>query len=86
MTRQEIEEKTIARAWQDTSFKQELLSNPLLVELTEEVEQSIQGGALYSDEDYKRYRRWGRELDKGVAVVRAVLPIAVGIVKKKIFG
>ncbi|MCC5653756.1 hypothetical protein LC609_29055 [Nostoc sp. XA013] len=44
MTRQEIEEKIIAPTWQDTSFKQELLSNPLLVELTEEVEQSIQGG------------------------------------------
>ncbi len=27
MTRQEIEEKIIARAWQDESFKQELLSN-----------------------------------------------------------
>lgn len=28
MTRQEIEEKIVARAWQDESFKQELLSNP----------------------------------------------------------
>lgn len=28
MTRQEIEEKLIARAWQDESFKQELISNP----------------------------------------------------------
>jgi Nitrile hydratase, alpha chain len=28
MTRQEIEEKLIAKAWQDSSFKQELLSNP----------------------------------------------------------
>lgn len=28
MTRQEIEEKIIARAWQDESFKQKLLSSP----------------------------------------------------------
>ncbi|NMG07809.1 NHLP leader peptide family natural product precursor [Brasilonema sp. UFV-L1] len=28
MTRKEIEEKLITRAWQDASFKQELLSNP----------------------------------------------------------
>jgi hypothetical protein len=28
MTKREIEEKIIARAWQDASFKQELLSNP----------------------------------------------------------
>ena len=28
ITRQEIEEKIIARAWQDDSFKQELLNNP----------------------------------------------------------
>ena len=27
MTRQELEEKIVARAWQDESFKQELLSN-----------------------------------------------------------
>ncbi len=29
MTRQEIERQIIARAWQDESFKQELLSDPL---------------------------------------------------------
>lgn len=28
MTRKEIEEQIITRAWQDESFKQELLSNP----------------------------------------------------------
>jgi Nitrile hydratase, alpha chain len=28
MTRKEIEEKLILKAWQDSSFKQELLSNP----------------------------------------------------------
>lgn len=28
ITRKEIEEKLIARAWQDASFKHELLSNP----------------------------------------------------------
>ncbi|WP_375515786.1 NHLP leader peptide family RiPP precursor [uncultured Nostoc sp.] len=28
MTRQEIKEKLIARAWQDASFKQKLISNP----------------------------------------------------------
>ncbi len=28
MPRRELEEKLIARAWQDTAFKQELLSNP----------------------------------------------------------
>lgn len=28
LTRKEIEEKLIARAWKDASFKQELLSNP----------------------------------------------------------
>lgn len=28
MTRQEIEERLIARAWQDSAFKNELLSNP----------------------------------------------------------
>jgi hypothetical protein len=28
MTKQEIEESLIAKAWQDNSFKQELLSNP----------------------------------------------------------
>ncbi|WP_334812692.1 NHLP leader peptide family RiPP precursor [Nostoc sp.] len=28
MTKREIEEKIIARAWQDASFKQKLLSNP----------------------------------------------------------
>lgn len=28
LTRKEIEEKLIVKAWQDSSFKQELLSNP----------------------------------------------------------
>jgi len=28
MTRKEIEEKLIVKAWQDSSFKQELFSNP----------------------------------------------------------
>ena len=28
LTRQEMEDKLVARAWQDESFKQELLSNP----------------------------------------------------------
>ncbi len=31
ITRKEFEEKIIARAWQDESFKQELLSNPKVV-------------------------------------------------------
>jgi hypothetical protein len=30
MTRNDIEEKLIAKAWQDSSFKQELLANPKL--------------------------------------------------------
>jgi hypothetical protein len=30
MTRHEIEERLITRAWQDSSFKEELLSNPKL--------------------------------------------------------
>lgn len=30
MTKKELEEKLITKAWQDSSFKQELLSNPKL--------------------------------------------------------
>jgi hypothetical protein len=30
MTKKEIEESLIAKAWQDSSFKQELISNPRL--------------------------------------------------------
>jgi len=31
MTREELQAKLIAKAWQDESFKQELLSNPTAV-------------------------------------------------------
>ncbi len=92
MTRQEIEEKIIARARQDTSFKQELLSNPLLVdlpflvELTQEEEQSIQGGAGIYEAEYNLYRHWGRQLDKGVTIVRGFTTVATTVAKKLIGG